>query len=49
MATSSFLPGDAISTDGAEGAAFHGSEALAGIDFNGDGDTADLVVRYFVF
>ncbi len=49
MATSSGLQGFVIETDGARGAGFFSSEFQAGLDFNGDGDTNDLVVRYFLF
>ncbi|NOT32391.1 MAG: hypothetical protein HOP15_18250, partial [Planctomycetes bacterium] len=49
MATSSLVAGQAITTDRASGAAFLSSETQAGIDFNLDGDQADLVVRYFRF
>jgi hypothetical protein len=49
MATSSALTGPVIVSDGEQGAAFVSSELGAGLDFNGDGDTNDLVVRYFTF
>lgn len=49
MATSSLIGGEAITTDGERGAAFLSSESQAGVDFDGDGDTTDLVVRYFLF
>ena len=50
MATSSTLPGPVIITDGTFfGAAFLSSETQAGVDFDGDGDTSDLVVRFFRF
>jgi len=49
MATSSSVAGPVIVTDGSRGAAFLSSEFQAGIDFNGDGDSNDLVVRYFLF
>ena len=48
MATSSNIDGPSIITDGLRGAAFLSSEAQAGIDFNGDGDTQDLVIRFFL-
>ena len=48
MATSSNIDGPVIITDGVRGAAFLSSEAQAGLDFNGDGDTNDLVVRHFL-
>lgn len=48
MSVSSSLPGPAIVTDdNARGAAFFVSEAMEGMDLNGDGDTNDLIVRYF--
>ena len=47
MATSSLVAGAAIETDGVRGAAFLSSESQAGVDFNGDGDETDLVVRWF--
>jgi hypothetical protein len=49
MATSSLVAGQAIATDGVRGAAFLSSETQAGVDFNEDGDSNDLVVRYFRF
>jgi len=49
MATSSSIASPAVFTDGDRGAAFLSSESQAGIDFNGDGDQSDLVVRYFRF
>jgi len=49
MATSSLTPGQVITTDRLSAAAFLSSETQAGIDFNGDGDTGDLVVRWFRF
>ena len=49
MATGSSLPADAIETDGVLGAAFLSSESMAGTDLNGDGDTTDVVARYFRF
>lgn len=49
MATSSLVAGQAITTDSLRGAAFLSSESQAGVDFNEDGDTGDLVVRYFRF
>lgn len=49
MATSSLVAGQVITTDRLRGAAFLSSETQAGVDFNGDGDTGDLVVRYFRF
>lgn len=48
MATSSNVDGPVIFTDGVRGAAFLSSEAQAGLDFNGDGDQVDLVIRYFL-
>jgi hypothetical protein len=47
MATSSTLTSQVVTT-GDRGAAFQSSESQAGIDFNDDGDTSDLVVRYFL-
>ena len=49
MATSSGIAGPVIVTDDENGAAFLSSEFQAGMDFNEDGDTNDLVVRYFRF
>lgn len=49
MATSSIVPSQVITTDGQRGAAFLSSESQAGVDFNGDGDATDLVVRHFAF
>ncbi|MSR61437.1 MAG: hypothetical protein EXS08_03170 [Planctomycetes bacterium] len=49
MATSSLTPGQVITTDDLSAAAFLSSETQAGIDFNGDGDTGDLVTRWFRF
>lgn len=49
MATSSLITGPVITTDGVRGAGFLSSESQAGIDFNNDGDTGDLVVRFFRF
>jgi hypothetical protein len=49
MATSSLVTGPVLTTDRDAGAAFLSSETQAGIDFNGDGDETDLVVRYFRF
>jgi hypothetical protein len=37
-----------VITTGDRAAAFQSSESQAGIDFNDDGDTTDLVVRYFL-
>lgn len=48
MATSSPVDQPVID-DGDLGAAFLSSETQAGEDFNQDGDTTDLVVRYFLF
>jgi hypothetical protein len=48
MATSSNIDGPVIFTDGVRGAAFLSSELQAGLDFNGDGDQDDLVIRYFL-
>lgn len=47
MATSNSLTSPVITT-GDRAAAFQSSESQAGIDFNDDGDTTDLVVRYFL-
>ena len=49
MATSSAVASQVIITDRDRGAAFLSSETQAGVDFNDDGDTNDLVVRYFLF
>jgi hypothetical protein len=49
MATSSLTASQVITTDRVAGAAFLSSETQAGIDFNDDGDSNDLVVRYFRF
>ncbi len=49
MATSSNVQGPVIVTDGLFGAAFLSSEAMAGMDLNGDGDMTDLVVQHFLF
>ena len=49
MSVSNTEDGPAIATDGDRGGAFLASEFLAGRDLNGDGDTNDLVVRYFEF
>ncbi len=51
MATASALPGTTpvVETDGFTGCAFISSEFQAGVDLNGDGDTNDLVTRWFVF
>jgi hypothetical protein len=40
--------GPVIVTDGFQGALFLGDETQSGDDFNGDGDSNDLVVRYFL-
>jgi hypothetical protein len=45
----SALPGPCIVSEGTTGGAFVSSEASAGEDLNEDGDTNDLVVRYFLF
>jgi hypothetical protein len=49
MATSSAIVGPVVTTDRASAAAFLSSESQAGVDFNQDGDTGDVVVRYFRF
>ncbi len=49
LATLSSLPGPAVVTDGELGAALVASESAAGEDYNKDGDTTDLVVRFFFF
>ena len=52
MATASSLPGDenpVVVTDGVTGGVFLASEFEAGVDFNSDGDTNDLVPRWFKF
>src|SRR5262249_17848031 len=49
MATSSTIASQVIFTDRLTGAAFFSSEAEAELDFNNDGDTSDIVVRYFRF
>lgn len=41
------LPRPAVEVGGTIGAAYIASEPMAGIDFNGDGDTADFVLRWF--
>ncbi len=48
MGTSSNIDGPVIFTDGERAAAFLSSESMAGLDFNGDGDTNDLVIRHFL-
>jgi hypothetical protein len=47
MGTSSAIAGPVIVTDGDLGAGFLSSEGDEGRDFNGDGDTGDVVVRWF--
>jgi len=49
MAVSSAIVSPVITTDRLQGGAFLSSESKAGVDFNHDGDTTDLVVRYFMF
>jgi len=51
MATASTLPGDnpVVETDGVTGCVFMTSEFQAGIDMNEDGDTNDLIPRWFTF
>ncbi len=49
LATLSSLSGPAVVTDGELGAALVASESAAGEDYNKDGDTNDLVVRFFLF
>jgi hypothetical protein len=49
IATASAIVGPVIITDRVSGAAFLSDEAMAGADFNNDGDTNDVVVRYFLF
>jgi hypothetical protein len=50
MGTASGLVGPVITTDGVRGAAFVTSESQEnGRDLNGDGDSGDLVVRWFRF
>ena len=51
MGTASSLTGvnPVIVTDAVKGAVYLASEFQAGIDFNGDGDSNDLVPRWFVF
>lgn len=49
MATSSGLSTLTITTDGVQGAAFLTDESAMNTDVNGDGDTADAFVRYFLF
>jgi hypothetical protein len=41
------LPRPAVESGGTIGAAFVSNEAMAGVDFNLDGDMADLVLRWF--
>lgn len=41
------LPRAAVEAGGTIGVAFVASEPMAGIDFNGDGDSADYVLRWF--
>ncbi|HEX6885370.1 MAG TPA: hypothetical protein VF530_18490 [Planctomycetota bacterium] len=47
--TASLVSGPVLITDRVAGGAFFSDEALAGVDFNDDGDTGDVVVRYFRF
>ena len=49
MGTAHAQEGPVVVTDGLDGAAFLASEIMARVDFNGDGDTNDTVVRYFDF
>lgn len=49
MSISSPFARPVIDSDGERGAAFLAAEANAGTDFNDDGDTNDVVVRYFLF
>lgn len=51
MATASTLPGTnpVVETDGITGCVFMTSEFQAGVDLNEDGDTNDLVPRWFTF
>jgi hypothetical protein len=49
MATAHNLAEPIIVTDGVSAAAFRSSEFAAQIDFNGDSDLLDIVVRYFRF
>ncbi len=49
MGVSSPIAGEVIVTDGLGAGAFLASESQAGVDYDGDGDTSDLVVRYFLF
>ncbi len=52
MATASTLPGadnPVVETDGLTGCAFITSEFQASLDMNGDGDTNDLIPRWFTF
>jgi hypothetical protein len=41
------LPRPAVESGGTIGAACIANESMAGVDFNGDGDQADLVLRWF--
>lgn len=41
------LPRAAVEVGGTIGAAYIASEPMSGVDFNEDGDTADLVLRWF--
>lgn len=47
LAVLSDLPRPAVESGGTIGVAFVSNEAMAGVDFNLDGDTADLVLRWF--
>lgn len=47
--TASLISGPVLITDRVAGAAFFADEAMASVDFNADGDTGDVVVRYFRF
>ncbi len=49
IGTAADVDGPAIETGGPTGAAFLADESMAREDFNGDGDKADLVVRYLLF
>lgn len=49
LGTASALGGPCVVTDGITGGAFVSSEPFSGEDWNEDGDTNDLVVRYFLY
>jgi hypothetical protein len=49
MGTASIVPGQVLITDRVTGGAYFADESMAGVDFNEDGDTGDIVVRHFRF